>query len=116
LRLPETRPPFHSILSVCAKDFAGFRFEAAVFRFEAAALHFDDLKNFSPWSSSEIGSSGLFFLSDRSHGIPLSVTAEGKESVVEECWPAAKQWVKDVEPLQFSGTIRYHTDPPNGES
>jgi hypothetical protein len=82
LRLPETPGPFSSILSLSAKD-------VAEFRFEALALLCAIMKSFSPWSSSEIGSSGLFFLSDRSHGIPLSVTAEGKEGVVEECWPAA---------------------------
>jgi hypothetical protein len=82
LRLPETPEPFSSILSLSAKDVAGLRFNAA-------APRQDEIENFSPWSSSEIGSSGLFFLSDRSHGIPLSVTAEGKEGVVEECWPAA---------------------------
>jgi hypothetical protein len=82
LRLPETPRPFGSILYLSAKD-------VAEFRFKAAALLFDEIESFSRCSSSEIGSSGLFFLSDRSHGIPLSVTAEGKESVVEECWPAA---------------------------
>jgi hypothetical protein len=82
LRVSETPGPFGSILSLSAKD-------VAKFRFKAATLLFDEIESFSPWSSSEIGSSGLFFLSDRSYGIPLSVTAEGKEGVVEECWTAA---------------------------
>jgi hypothetical protein len=82
LRLSETPGLLRPILFLSAKDVAAFRFKpAAAVR---AAIEIS-----SACSSSEIGSSGLFFLSDRSHGIPLSVTAEGKEGVVEECWPAA---------------------------